>query len=79
LAALNNYIDTINSSELFIEEHIYLNMDRIVDKIRNRARFMEQKVHFDVRSDFEIRAIVNPKADKTSRYNLRVFPKWLQL
>lgn len=40
---------------------------------------MEQQVHFDVRSDFEIRAIVNPKADKTQRYVFRVFPKWLDL
>ena len=54
LSKIKNYLLSINSSTLYMEENLYINLEKIIRDVRSRTNFPEQKLDFDFIQGFEI-------------------------
>ncbi len=78
LAEISSYLKRIESKTVYIEESVYLNLERICDTVRSYSTFPEQNIHFDIK-DKGVKAVVDPSADPLGRYSEYAVPFWMLL
>jgi len=60
ISKIKNYLKKIDSSSLFIEENLYVNLKKITDDTHARANFPEQKLDFDFMEGYGVGARQKP-------------------
>lgn len=81
LAKIRAYLNKIDSNTVYIEENLYVNLEKVVDDVSQGSRFPEQKIMFDFETDFEIcvREKHCEEFDISERFRKAIVPEWLKL
>jgi hypothetical protein len=81
ISSIKVYLRSINSKTLYIEEHIYSNIQKIVNDVKSRVCFPEQKLDFD----FSENHVIHPKQKHceflgiSDRFERQVLPDWVKV
>ena len=80
LTNIKRHIDKVMSSEIFIEQTLYSNIQQIVSTIHSQMRFDEQNLNFDFNgTNYQIQMQQQEKDKVVLRYAHQAVPRWFSL
>lgn len=78
LANINKHVKRINAPDIYIEQTIYQNINKVVSEAHQGFRFAEQAVMFDFNpSTFGVALQVDESTKEVSRFGAVAVPKWM--